>query len=1076
VGKKLIVPIVADSAAFKKGLKESEHAARQFEEKIKGSVSHVRGHLLGMGAALVGVGGLVEGLKLSVEAGEKLAVSTRALNAQLKANGENVKAVHPQVELLNSKMAKLGITSDQTEQAFTRLDRSSGSAAAAQKYMGLTADLAAAKHIDLSQAAFIVGKVISGNVGILNRQGIAIAKGTSSTEALAIAQKKLAGQAAAAVTPSQRFHAVLTNIEAAIGEKLLPTIEKYLNKLSDWFSKADNQRKITDAVTSAVKGLTQIIQTVVPWIEKGWRAAQSFSDAMGGFKNTVLVLTAAFAGYKVGLVAVSFAQTVMGATGVGALTAIKGALISTGIGAAFVGLGLAAGYVITHWDKVKGWFGTFWGWLKTGWRDALDLVKGLFYGWVAAVIGELKLLADGAAKALGWLPGIGGKLKEAAKTIDGWYSDFSTKSKNAFADIGSTSANSFANSYISTMTAQQAAMAAAAGGGGTAAGATADARGQSGAGGATRAGSYGPDQVRALLLSQGATPAEAAYLTYASTHHEDPSGNPRALNDNPSTHDYSVGLFQINFRNMQNQWMRGGQPAAAKLAQDPAAQARYALSLLHSQGPGAWPTSAGMASSFGLGGGGGGGFGGALPGDALAADKAAKAATRAEKAREAAAKAAASAAYKAWKQNYFTPLDNQYKSDLLITDESKRLLKLQALHAKLAIDLKSATGKEHQDILDEENKVQAKIQSLKAKQHNAAVALIAKEKAAYIASLQAQQTALTSQMSKAQAELAKQQMLFDRAWQRIADKVTGTFNDATQAGLDAINARYGAKTPEEQAAAAFQAQLDAAQRATDLAGARTALSDAQAGGDPSAIRAAQAALDNVRNSQKLSDLQDAAAKSRVIADKAAAAETQTYQDARKAQLQNLNDWLADQKSGLEAGSVTWDQFWSAAFSDAPAKYAPNAVSSLQGVIAQMQVIRGIQSDIDANSAALANAKGTGNRFGSLDPAIATAMATAMGVHGAGSASSARGNASGSAIPMAKGGSGTVTRPTWFLAGEAGREDFAFSGAGKSFGGGSAGQTVEVHLHVGPVYGAIDQATARQWAAPLKAEIDRVIKI
>jgi hypothetical protein len=44
--------------------------------------------------------------------------------------------------------------------------------------------------------------------------------------------------------------------------------------------------------------------------------------------------------------------------------------------------------------------------------------------------------------------------------------------------------------------------------------------------------------------------------------------------------------------------------------------------------------------------------------------------------------------------------------------------------------------------------------------------------------------------------------------------------------------------------------------------------------------------------------------------------------------------------------------------------------------------------------------------------------------------------------------GTVTKPTLFLAGEAGREDFAFSGANKSFGSGSTGGTTEVHVHIG----------------------------
>lgn len=45
------------------------------------------------------------------------------------------------------------------------------------------------------------------------------------------------------------------------------------------------------------------------------------------------------------------------------------------------------------------------------------------------------------------------------------------------------------------------------------------------------------------------------------------------------------------------------------------------------------------------------------------------------------------------------------------------------------------------------------------------------------------------------------------------------------------------------------------------------------------------------------------------------------------------------------------------------------------------------------------------------------------------------------IEMARGGSGMVKKPTLFLAGEAGSEEFAFSGAGKKFGGGGGGATV-----------------------------------
>lgn len=49
--------------------------------------------------------------------------------------------------------------------------------------------------------------------------------------------------------------------------------------------------------------------------------------------------------------------------------------------------------------------------------------------------------------------------------------------------------------------------------------------------------------------------------------------------------------------------------------------------------------------------------------------------------------------------------------------------------------------------------------------------------------------------------------------------------------------------------------------------------------------------------------------------------------------------------------------------------------------------------------------------------------------------------SDSAIPMANGGIGMVNRPTLFLAGEAGPEQFAFSGAGRSFGGGENSQAL-----------------------------------
>jgi len=88
----------------------------------------------------------------------------------------------------------------------------------------------------------------------------------------------------------------------------------------------------------------------------------------------------------------------------------------------------------------------------------------------------------------------------------------------------------------------------------------------------------------------------------------------------------------------------------------------------------------------------------------------------------------------------------------------------------------------------------------------------------------------------------------------------------------------------------------------------------------------------------------------------------------------------------------------------------------------------------------------------VNPIIAEITAKMGGltseIQAAASAFSALGNASVPSVPsfggaMAAGGAGTVTRPTLFLAGEAGPEQFAFSGANRTFGGGSTAVTINL---------------------------------
>ena len=121
---------------------------------------------------------------------------------------------------------------------------------------------------------------------------------------------------------------------------------------------------------------------------------------------------------------------------------------------------------------------------------------------------------------------------------------------------------------------------------------------------------YTQSDVYKLLLANGVPSDVAANLALISAKGEDPSGNISALNNNPRTGDYSIGLFQENFlgqmgvdRVRKYAPMFGLNPnmsvaAFVKwLGQHPSAQAKIAYDIYSGSGYGAWTTAAGLGIS-----------------------------------------------------------------------------------------------------------------------------------------------------------------------------------------------------------------------------------------------------------------------------------------------------------------------------------------------------------------------------------------------------------------------------------------------------------------------------------------------
>jgi len=102
-------------------------------------------------------------------------------------------------------------------------------------------------------------------------------------------------------------------------------------------------------------------------------------------------------------------------------------------------------------------------------------------------------------------------------------------------------------------------------------------------------------QVYSLVTSNGGSPSEAGLLTAiafgAPGGPAESSGNQTVINDNPRTGDYSVGIWQINFRGSNGvvsptRTVGGTTYTVAGLQGDINAQAQAALSLLRGRGIG----------------------------------------------------------------------------------------------------------------------------------------------------------------------------------------------------------------------------------------------------------------------------------------------------------------------------------------------------------------------------------------------------------------------------------------------------------------------------------------------------------
>ena len=421
----VFVELKANVSEFTAAMGEARGEMASVESKGMSSFDKLAGFgkaaLFGLGAAAIGVGAL------SVEMADKFEGSHAKLEQALKNAGTSFEAYKDQIGVAQKQMEQYGFTNAQTQEALGNLTTALGDPKKALDSLGLAADLAKFKHVDLAEASIALAKAQEGNLRPLKQLGIDLPIAASSALKLQNAHEALT-KATDAATGYLKLHADAVDASSKnhdAYEKLLGKVESAQKKVNDQSSAG---KEIMDGLTKAIGGqaaaaaetfsgkmlalkaqsedvaknigmalipilekLMTAIKDVVDWFTKHKAIAEAIAFTIGG------VLVAAIGAYLATLAkaaiesVIAFAKMIgswvglgEAATVAGEEAVVAGAEIGVATGGMTIAIGLVAAavlYLATHWKQV-------WGAIQDVIKDAWDWINK-HVALVAALLGPI---------------------------------------------------------------------------------------------------------------------------------------------------------------------------------------------------------------------------------------------------------------------------------------------------------------------------------------------------------------------------------------------------------------------------------------------------------------------------------------------------------------------------------------------------------------------------------------------------------------------------------------------------------------------------------------------------------------
>ena len=226
----IVVELKAEGAKLSSELGEAQKHLESFAksgastfDKVKESAAK---YGTATGAAMTAAGAALEHLSGPMER------SRVQLEQAVKNAGYDFEDFKGKIEEVDKKQEHYGHTTADTEQALQKLTSATGDPKKAIDEMGLAADIAAVKHISLSEAAGLVVKMSAGSGKVFKEFGINLKDfgggADGAAKATEVLQLKLQGMAeVTAKTFSGRVEEMKVKVEdfaAHIGQKLAPVL------------------------------------------------------------------------------------------------------------------------------------------------------------------------------------------------------------------------------------------------------------------------------------------------------------------------------------------------------------------------------------------------------------------------------------------------------------------------------------------------------------------------------------------------------------------------------------------------------------------------------------------------------------------------------------------------------------------------------------------------------------------------------------------------------------------------------------------------------------------------------------